>query len=73
MNTGCLCQINSFVVGNGSFFFGRISTNGIIAIDMDKSLITEESIVLCLYNSTVAVNDDNIGIAVIEGLPLAKV
>ena len=24
MNTGCLFQINSFVVGNGSFFFGRI-------------------------------------------------
>ena len=72
MNTGCLCQINSFVVGNGSFFFGRISANGIIAIDMDKSLITEESVVFCLGNSTVAVNDNNIGVAVIEGVTIGE-
>ena len=39
---------------------------------MDKSLITEESIVLCLYNSTVAVNDNNIGVAVIEGVAIGE-
>ena len=39
---------------------------------MDKSLITEESIVLCLYNSTVAVNDNNIGVAVIEVVAIGE-
>ena len=40
---------------------------------MDKSLITEESIVLCLYNSTVAVNDNNIGVAVIKVVAIGEI
>ena len=72
MDAGCLCQINCLVVGNGSFFFFGVGADDEIAVDVDHGAVFDQSLVLILQNTMVAVDDDQIGIAEIKLVAIGK-